>query len=65
MNAAVQKIKNYFIESFQELKRVVWPTRSQTINHTLIVIFFSIAVAVFLGALDMLFNFGVQRLLLK
>ena len=65
MNTAVQKIKNYFIESFQELKRVVWPTRSQTINHTLIVIFFSIAVAVFLGALDMLFNFGVQRLLLK
>jgi len=65
MNTAVQKIKNYFVESFQELKRVVWPTRSQTINHTLIVIFFSIAVAVFLGALDMLFNFGVQRLLLK
>lgn len=65
MNMAGQKVKQYFIDSYQELKRVVWPTRSQTINHTLIVIFFSLAVAVFLGALDMLFTYGVQRLLLK
>ncbi len=65
MNQAVQKTKQYFLESYQELKRVVWPTRSQTINHTLIVIFFSIGVAVFLGALDILFNFGIQKLLLK
>lgn len=65
MNEPTQKVKQYFLDSYQELKRVVWPTRAQTISHTLIVIFFSIAVAVFLGALDVLFNFGIRQILLK
>lgn len=50
------KIKNYFKESYLELTKVNWPTRSQTINLTIIVILFSLAVAVFLGLLDILFT---------
>lgn len=65
MSAGAHKFKQYIIDSYQELKRVVWPTRNQMINHTVIVILFSIGVAIFLGALDILFTSGVQKLLLK
>ena len=47
---------NYIKESRSELKKVVWPTRKQTINHTAMVIAISLLVAVFLGAVDFLLN---------
>ncbi len=33
-----QKIINFFIGSYEELKKVVWPSRKEVTNHTLIVI---------------------------
>jgi len=44
-----------------ELKRVTWPTRQETIKHTMIVIGFSLAVAAFLGSLDFLFSWLLNR----
>jgi len=44
-----------------ELKRVTWPTRQQTIKYTLIVISLSLAVAAFLGGLDFLFSWLLNR----
>ena len=44
-----------------ELKRVTWPTRQQTIKYTLIVIGLSLAVAAFLGGLDFLFSWLLNR----
>ena len=41
-----------------ELAKVVWPTRSETINYTLTVIIFSVAIALILGA----FDYGMLRL---
>lgn len=58
------KIKSYFTESYQELKKVNWPTRSETINLTLVVIGFSLAIAIFLGVLDMVFSFGLTNFIL-
>ncbi|HOZ36670.1 MAG TPA: preprotein translocase subunit SecE [bacterium] len=48
----------YFKDSKLELKKVVWPTQKQTINHTLLVIGFSVALALFLGVID----FGLSEL---
>lgn len=50
------KLTNYLRESYQELKKVVWPTKQETTNHTLLVIGISLGVAAFLGALDFLFT---------
>lgn len=39
----------------QELKKVSWPTREETIKLTTIVIVLSVIVAIFIGAVDMIF----------
>lgn len=64
LSLALNKTVTYFRESYFELKKVVWPTRAEIINHTIIVIVMSIFIAVFLGALDVLFTIGIEKLLL-
>ncbi|MEK7149959.1 MAG: preprotein translocase subunit SecE [Patescibacteria group bacterium] len=51
------RIKSYIQESHLELGRVNWPSRQETTRLTLIVIGFSVVLAVFLGMLDILFNY--------
>jgi len=55
-------ILNYFQESFEELKKVTWPTRNQAIKLTFIVIGFCIVLALFVGVLDFVFNAGYRSL---
>ncbi len=50
----IQKIIQYFKESKQELKKVVWPSKKEIINLTLLVILISLGVAIFLGLIDYL-----------
>jgi preprotein translocase subunit SecE len=45
----------FFREVRSELRKVVWPTRQEAINLTLIVIGVSAAVGVFLGLVDFAF----------
>lgn len=59
------RLVRYMIESKVELKKVVWPTRQETINHTLLVIGISLGLAIFLGALDYFFSLGLEQLLKK
>ncbi len=53
------KIIKYIRESRDELKKVVWPSRPETIKYTLVVIGISVGLAAFLGAVD----FGLSTLL--
>jgi len=48
----------YFREVIGELKKVVWPTREETRRLTIMVIIVSVAVGIFLGAVD----FGFTRI---
>ncbi|MBU0597598.1 preprotein translocase subunit SecE [Patescibacteria group bacterium] len=57
------KIAKYVKESKDELKKVVWPSRKDTIKFTLLVIGISFATAVFLGALDFGFNIVVKQVI--
>ncbi|HNX11116.1 MAG TPA: preprotein translocase subunit SecE [bacterium] len=52
----MSKISNYLQESVAEMKKVTWPTKKQTYHYTVLVIGISIGVALFLGALDFIFN---------
>ena len=51
------RLTSYFQESRLEFKRVNWPTRQETIRLTGMVIALSLIFAVFLGLLDMVFNY--------
>ena len=55
------KLLQYLKETQAELKEVVFPTTSQTIIYTVLVIVISVFVALFLGATD----FGLRELLAK
>ena len=46
------KLLDYLKETQAELKEVVFPTTSQTITFTILVIIISVAVAAFLGGID-------------
>ncbi len=59
------KLSFFLQESKQELLRVNWPSRQDTIRLTLVVIAMSILVALFLGALDFIFTYLLEVFLLK
>ena len=46
---------SYLRETKLELKQVSWPTRRQAINFTIVVIVFSLLVALLLGLFDLIF----------
>ena len=53
----------YFKEVRAELKHVTWPTRNQAIVYTIVVIVVSLATAIYLGLLDYIFDFIVQKII--
>lgn len=65
MDLTNNRLTRYLKESKDELKKVVWPTRQETVRNTLLVIGISLGVAVFLGLIDYILNFGLQRIIQK
>lgn len=55
------KVADYLRDVRGELRHVSWPTKSQIINYTVIVIAISIATGVFLGVLDFIFKGVLQK----
>ena len=60
---SMEKIINYIKASIEEMKKVTWPTKKETYNYTLLVIFISLGVALFLGLLDLIFTKGLELLI--
>lgn len=59
----MKKIQQYLSEVVQELKKVTWPTQDELKGSTLVVIVFSIAMAVFIGLSDFLLNGIMSKIL--
>lgn len=51
---------NFLREVKSELKKVTWPTRQETLKYTIMVVFISVIVALFLGGLDIVFMKLIQ-----
>lgn len=64
MKNPVNSIVIFLKEVKLEMHRVNWPTKKEMINHTLAVVAISVGVAVFLGGLDMLFIYLMERFVL-
>jgi preprotein translocase subunit SecE len=60
----MNKLLAFLMETKQEFNRINWPTFKETVNLTLIVIFLSIGLAVFLGAVDFGLGYLIQNYLL-
>ncbi len=58
----IHAIVNYVKASIDELKKVAWPTKTETVRYSLLVMGISAGIAILIGALDFLFNIGVDVL---
>ncbi len=55
----------FFKEVSEELSKVAWPSREQTIRYTILVVLVAVAVGLFLGGLDYLLTLLTALLLKK
>lgn len=56
-------IVRYFRETWFELKKVSWPTRTEAVNLTIIVVVVTTFLSIVLGLMDWLFSMGFGLLL--
>ena len=61
----MQRIINFLKDVRIELAKVSWPTREQTVKYTLVVIGLSVFIALFLGGVDFVFQFVLNKFILK
>ena len=54
--SVVNDLAVYLKGANEELRKVVWPTKNETIRATTVVIAMSIGLAVFFWILDLIFN---------
>ena len=59
------RITKFFQESRQELRHVNWPTRSEAIRLTSIVIGIALGLALFLGLFDYIFTYLIKVFVLR
>jgi len=56
MKSLFKRLKNYLADVWAELKKVSWVQRKELFTTTLVVIAFSTALALFVGAVDFVFS---------
>jgi len=54
-------IVKYVQEAKEEIAKISWPTRDNTIKYSLVVIGLCLVLAVFFAGLDGLLNLGLQK----
>ncbi|MDN3519876.1 preprotein translocase subunit SecE [Aquisalimonas lutea] len=59
-----QNLWRFLQDARTEVRKVVWPTRQETVQTTIIVLIVVILVAIFLWLLDMLLSWGFQQIIL-
>ena len=57
-------VVKYLNETRAELRKVTWPTREETKNLTLIIVAVTVAMAIFLGTLDYVFQIVVAGVII-
>jgi len=61
----MNKIIQFIREAKEELMKVNWPSKKQTLNYTMLVVAVSLAVAGFLGGLDYIFSYILKTFIIK
>jgi preprotein translocase subunit SecE len=58
-------LRSYFAESAFELRKVVWPTRDETIRTTVVIIIVVIILSLLLGLIDLTLKWAILDKLLN
>ena len=58
-------LRDFFSESLFELRKVVWPTRQETIQTTLVIMAVVVILSILLGLIDLFLNWSILQHLLK
>lgn len=53
----------FFREIYDELKKVVWPTRAEIVRLTGVVILISVIMGLYIGGLDYIFTQAIQAII--
>lgn len=59
----VKELIQFFEESKVEIKKVVWPTRKETVTTCIAVLVVSLVIAVYLGIVDFTFSKIIEAIL--
>jgi preprotein translocase subunit SecE len=54
------QLKNFVVETWQELKKVTWPTRRETLGATAVVIILVLLTSLYLGLVDMVIQYVIS-----
>ena len=57
------RVGKWFRDLKSECKKIVWPTRKQTANNSMVVIATILVIGVFIWILDAIFNLGITTLI--
>lgn len=60
-----QALKEFLSESLFELRKVVWPTRQETLQTTLVIMAVVVILSLLLGLIDVFLNWSILQHLLK
>lgn len=55
----------YFVDSFQELRKVTWPTKEETVKLTIVTLAFTLVFALVVGVIDLGFSQVFQWILTR
>ena len=60
---SVRQVTEFFKESWQELKKVHWPSRKETYAATLVVIVVVVLISIFLAVVDLGLTKAIQAII--
>jgi preprotein translocase subunit SecE len=55
------KLINFLKEVKMEIRKINWPDRNKTIKYTMVVLGITLIIAIYLGGLDFLFTFLLEK----
>jgi preprotein translocase subunit SecE len=60
---ALRKLQEFVREVLAEFRKVTWPSRTDLVNSTIVVIMVTVVLAFFLGGVDIVLARVVERIL--
>ena len=58
----IVRLRDYIRASFEEAKKITWPTRKETVRYSMLVLVITILVAGFFAGLDFLFSSALKAI---